>query len=285
MAICHDAHADAARAHEDAEISAAGNDFLDDGLSKIVVVDRILRRSAEIGDNLTATGEVSGDGLFQFQAGVIGADGEAKRTLGRGTRGGLSGRRSRTHGWVRFVDEFKDSGNGFEKGIATRDVRVETKADGIRDVDPTSSGGVKVGNEPNFVLSLGKIESNCLKVTPSHHEDVSGPFDEIFVELLAALPANIDAEIPARFHRGSAWGLAIEGADASGRHLDISPVLERRTQEPFRHGTAANIPGADEKDVFHFHDGWSEGSASYELTPTKSTGRGTNHLSARQTHR
>src|SRR4030095_8009539 len=137
---------------------------------------------------------------------------------------------------------------------------------------------VELGNEPDFALGLGKIKPDGLQVTPSHHQDVSGPFHKIFIQLLAALMGNIDTQGPARLHGRPAGRLSVQGTHPRRCHRDVSSVFERRAQDTFRHGTAADIPGADEENVFH--NGRDEGSASYGLPLVKSTSRGTNHLSA-----
>ena len=84
VAVGGDAHADACFTNEDAEIVMARDDVAADGFREIGVIDRIGGGGAEVGDDAAFCQEVGVDFFLQFEAAVVGSDGDAECFCGCG---------------------------------------------------------------------------------------------------------------------------------------------------------------------------------------------------------
>ena len=70
-AVCGDAHADSAGAHENAEVGLMGADGGADGLGKVGVVDAFRPGGAEVGHGMPLAGEEFVDGFFELKSAVV----------------------------------------------------------------------------------------------------------------------------------------------------------------------------------------------------------------------
>jgi hypothetical protein len=84
-----------------------------------------------------------------------------------------------------------------------------------------------------------------------HGEDMCGAIDERGGERLTAEACEIDAAFPANFDRVHARQLTANRVNAGRVSLDVLAIGEETAEKSQRHGAAADVAGADEKDVFH----------------------------------
>ena len=99
-----------------------------------------------------------------------------------------------------------------------------------------------------------------------HGKNVIRLFHQRLRERLAAEAGEIRAQ---RTQGGEGVGTRGEtggGADSSGGHLDVLAVPGHFSEQSFRHGAAADISGANEKNVSNgFHEvGFGAGSGLKE---------------------
>ncbi len=138
------------------------------------------------------------------------------------------------------------------------------EADGIGHIEAMAAQFfIEGADEMRFVVRLRAKHGDGLQVPARHDEDVVGPFHQFVRERLAAQVADIDPQGPEHLDGMRAGRLAVPGADARGGDLNVPAVPRRMPEEALSHGAAADIPGADEQDVFHGEKG---NAAERELT-------------------
>ena len=100
-----------------------------------------------------------------------------------------------------------------------------------------------------FLRRLGEDHLHRLEVPAGHHENVVGPLDQALGERLAADVGDIDAPRAQHLDPRAGWAPARIRADAGRGDLDVVAPFTACAKEALSHGAAADIAGADKKDV------------------------------------
>ena len=234
-----DAHADAGRAHEQAALGFSGDHGFGDGLRVVGVVRRFGRMGAEILEDHAPGLEMALEGFFKLEAAVVATDREHGFLLG-------------CRGWMILFDETEKGRNALFNLVAAGHVDVEGTADRIADVLLIRvERVVEFAEEERLVGRLGMKQENGVHVPVGHPEDVVGFLHQLPGQHLAALLADVDADLAAGADGVMAGSLPVHGPDSGGENAEISPLPDRTPEDAFSHGAAADVPGADEKDGLH----------------------------------
>ena len=164
--------------------------------------------------------------------------------------GGRKGR-----GFPGFFDEGVNRWQGALKGIEGFFISRAAITDGVRDV-PTHQIILRAefADEIRFGGGTGKQGFDVRPVPLGHGKDVSGLLDQFPGEGLAAEPAEIHLFLLQNIHGMLAGSLPGGSTDARAFNRIIVRVFHEGTEETFCHGTAADVSGADKKDVFQGKD-------------------------------
>ncbi len=92
---------------------------------------------------------------------------------------------------------------------------------------------------------------NRFQMRSGHGKNVGRPVDQRDGERLAAKRRDIDSALSANVDCMDARRLASHGMHASRIRFDVLAIADQTAEKSQGHGTAANVAGADKKDVFH----------------------------------
>ncbi len=149
-------------------------------------------------------------------------------------------------------EQGQQAGQRFFEHVAAAEIHAAALADGVGHVDlARSGGGVELAHEKRLVGGLGKEHLQRVQMPARHGEDQVRARDEFVGERLAAQAGNVDALVRQGLDGVVARRLAGRGVHARGRHAHVPAVRDHLPEKPFGHGAAADVAGADEKDVFH----------------------------------
>jgi hypothetical protein len=110
---------------------------------------------------------------------------------------------------------------------------------------------VELTQQMGLFRRLREIHFDRLPVSAGHDHNVCRFAHQRVRQGLAADLRDVHPPGAQDFDRMLAWRLAVARGHARGTHFHIRLILHRGTEDPFSHGAAADISGADKKDVFH----------------------------------
>ena len=155
-------------------------------------------------------------------------------------------------GTIALIDESQDRHDPLLDLIAAIQIHFKRTADRIADVlFKRVQRFIELAQQECFFGRMGVQQHHSVHVTVRHAENVIRLMHQIRRQHAAALAGNINSQFLHGFDRIRTGGLAFHRAKSGGHRTVISVALDGMAKNSFGHGTAANVPRANEKNRLH----------------------------------